>query len=286
MVSSVLGVDPALIDYQGYRFGRSKQRFRGPRPNLKSPYVAFIGGSETYGKFVERPFPTTLQAPLGRTCANWGSPEAGPGFFLKDPVLLEACSNAKICVVTVMGAVNLSNRLYSVFKRRNARVRETSKTLKALYPNTDFGGYRFAHNMLYKLQQANPANFAVVELELREAWVARMRELLEDIETTRVVLWMSTRTPDEEASADSRDAFVTSPAFVNREMIEEIAPMADLVVEYVPDPNLAGRPVKTLYTSADDDTARWRYPSQAMHDQLADILSEPLQSILGTSIEI
>lgn len=73
-----------------YRFGRSNQVFRGPKPSLKKPYVAFIGGSEPFGKFVSVPFPKQVQRNISQTCVNWGTPGAGPGFFLKDPIILEA----------------------------------------------------------------------------------------------------------------------------------------------------------------------------------------------------
>ena len=279
-------MSPELIDYKNYRFGRSRQRFRGPKPNLDTPYIAFIGGSETYGKFVEAPFPQLVEQKVGVTCANWGSAEAGPGFFIKDPVILEATSCAEIAVIAVMGAVNNSNRLYSVFKRRNARLRSTNQMLDILFPELDLGQFRFAHNMLYKLYKANPSNFKAVQLELREAWKARMRELLDDIETVRVLLWISTRTPDEEFSVDEKSAYVTPPAFVDREMLEAVAPMADLVIEYVPDPDLAGGSDGGLLARSEDEANAWRYPGQAMHQQVADLLAGPLHDVLTNKIKI
>ncbi len=269
------------LDYKTYRFGRSKQRFRGPQPDLTQPYVAFIGGSEPFGKFVEKPFPAILGQKLDYSCVNWGTPGAGPSFFLRDPVVLEACSKAKVCVITVMGAVAMSNRLYSVFKRRNSRIRDTSKTLKALYPNMKLGDFRFAHNMLRKMHQGNPENFKVVEIELREAWVARMRELLEEIETTRVLLWMSARAPEEEPRIKDPGAFTSPPAFVNREMIEKVAPMADILVEYVAGHGVANMPGDGRIFTEDQADAALRYPGQTMHNQVADLLADPLKQIVA-----
>ena len=281
MATTALGVAPELIDYKSYRFGRARQRYRGPRPDLDKPYLAFIGGSETYGKFVEKPYPALIGERLGANVANWGSPEAGPGFFLKDPVVLEACSCAQVCVVSIMGATNMSNRLYSVFNRRNARIRDTSKMLRLLFPDLDLGQYRFVHNLLYNLFKANPENFKAVELELREAWVARMRELLESIETARVLVWMSVRAPEEDNVARDRGAFVVPPAFVNRDMVEAIAPMADLLVEYVPDvASVQGSIDSPFFQGSGSDASAWRYPGQAIHDQCTDILAAPLADIL------
>lgn len=271
----------ADIEYNAYRFGRSRQRFRGPKPDLSGPYISFIGGSETYGKFVQDPFPSILQNSLDYTCANWGTPGAGPSFFLKDPVVLEACSNSKICVVSVMGAVAMSNRLYSVFKRRNSRVRATSAGLKAMFPNLKLGDYRFAHNMLRHMYRDNPLNFKVLEIELKEAWIARMRELLDEIETTRVLFWISERTPDEGFGPDERDAFVTHPAFVDREMVEAIAPMADLVVEYVPH----SRSGKDMADDEEGVGPALPVPSDFMHAQAAVLLADPLRDILSSQVE-
>jgi len=267
--------------YNAYRFGRSRQRFRGPKPDLTMPYISFIGGSETYGKFVEKPFPALLQTSLDYTCANWGTPGAGPSFFLKDPVVLEACSNSKICVISVMGAVAMSNRLYSVFKRRNSRVRATSAGLKALFPKLQLGDYRFAHNMLRNMYRDNPDNFKVVEIELREAWIARMRELLDEIETCRVLFWISERTPDEARAPNESDAFITHPAFVDRAMLEAVAPMADLVVEYVPQQVPAHEKV---VASRDEGFPRLPVPGEMMHAQAASLLTGPLREILSTQV--
>ena len=40
---------PAPLDYLPCRYGTSKLMFRGPRRRLEAPYIAFLGGPETYG---------------------------------------------------------------------------------------------------------------------------------------------------------------------------------------------------------------------------------------------
>lgn len=267
------------VDYKAYRYGRSRQLFRGPKPDLSGPYISFIGGSETFGKFVTDPFPSVLENKLSYTCANWGTPGAGPSFFLRDPVVLEACSNSSACVISVMGAVAMSNRLFSVFKRRNSRVRDTSEALQALYPDLKVSEFRFAHNMLRRMYQDDPKRFKLIEIELREAWVARMRDLLEEIETTRVLLWMSTRAPDDDFGLTDTDAFVTHPAFVSREMLEAITPMADLIIEYVPTAQVANAGFGEGVDIEMDEPAL-PCPSQAMHHQAAEILADPLREVL------
>ena len=46
----------ALITFRAGT-GPRKLLFRGPKRDLDQPFVAFLGGTNTYGKFIERPFP-------------------------------------------------------------------------------------------------------------------------------------------------------------------------------------------------------------------------------------
>lgn len=272
------------INYQEYRFGRSQQRFRGPKPDLSKPYIAVIGGSEVYGRFVPNTFTHQLSHRLKMPVVNWGTPGAGPTFFLKDPTVLEACSNAKICVVSAMGAVPTSNRLYSVYKRRNSRVRSVSENLSDLYPGVDHTDYRFAHNMLRAFHKECGQRFRIVEREIQAAWIARMRELLDDIDSVKVLLWMSGRSPDDDAGPSADENFVKFPSFVTREMFETVAEFADAVVEYVASYTIAED--KEDGRIFDDPIKRpaINWPGPTMHSQTADVLEAPLRSILSVNM--
>lgn len=267
--------------YDTYRFGRSRQIFRGPKPDLTQPYIACIGGSETYGKFVEQPFPALLQTSMGSTVANWGTPDAGPAFFLKDPVMLEACSNARLCVIQVMPALNMSNRLYSVFHRRNCRLKESSDMLQLLYPTVDFTRYSYVFNMLSQLQATDEEKFTLVENELRLAWIARMKELLEAIEVPKILLWISQRSPDDKSGRLSPRSPGTNPALVDRQMLDAITPLADGIVEYVATQDEAqGRDGDRVFTDEQEVAAR-RHPSATMHTVAADALQEMIGKVLA-----
>ncbi|MEO1000593.1 MAG: DUF6473 family protein [Pseudomonadota bacterium] len=276
-------IRPDLVET--YRFGRARQRYRSPRPDLDRPYIAMLGGSETYGKFVRDPYPWLVEETLGHQVANWGTPGAGPTFFLKDPVLLECCSNARICVISMMGASATSNRLFSVFKRRNERLRTVSEMLKVLYEGEGIEHFRFVHNMLAHLHARDPQKFKVVELEMRAAWIARMRELLEDIETYKVLFWFSERSPDGDSSQRGVDGRPLAPAYVDRAMIEAIAPYADEVVEYTATRAEAeGGPGDRLDAGAPGQAPRC-HPGQAMHRRAAEALSATLDAALKTRVK-
>jgi len=269
------------VDYHEYRWGRSRQVFRGPKPDLRMPYIACIGGSETYGRFASEPWPTQLDKLFGHSCANWGTPGAGASFYLKDPVLLEACSNARACVISVMGAHVVSNRLYSVYNRRNLRLRSVSPMMEALYPEIEFSQYRFVHNMLIALHQVSAERFAVVELEMRQAWLARMRELLTDIETRKILFWFSDTSPDDPKRMSPLAARDLAPSFVDRKMIDELRPHADIYVEYVASSDAANGP--RVPGRKPPEVAR-RCPSHIMHYEGAELLADPVSRLLGLSL--
>lgn len=206
-------------DVELYRFGRSKQVFRGPKPDLTGKYFTFVGGSELFGKFVLDPFPRLVGRSIGQTCINLGTPGAGPGFFLKDPEILETCSKSAACVVQVMGAEPLSNRMYSVFPRRNMRLRKVSNVLKCLYPQVDFTKFRYVSATLRTLKSVDAKAYKVVLAEQRAAWLARMLELLEGIETPIILLWIK---PEEVEQTDQ---------VITREMVDVLTEHVDRLLE-------------------------------------------------------
>lgn len=242
-----------------YRFGRSNQIYRGPKPSLKRPYISFIGGSEPFGKFVSVPFPKLVQRNIKQTCVNWGTPGAGPGFFLKDPILLEACSNSSICVIQVMDAAPLSNRMYSVFPRRNMRLRGVSEALKSLYPDINFDNFKYVNAMLRKLKETDTAAYEVVVAEQRAAWLARMLELLEDIETQKVLLWLMPKNTNE--------------SLVNDDMIGVVSKRVDRLIKVsVPEKRRAD-----LFGSASKDSG---WMTRSVHAQVADAVGPELVALL------
>lgn len=271
-------VDQPLL-YDTYRYGRARQRFRAPRPDLDQPYVACIGASETFGKFVADPFPTLLEQRLDLTVANFGTPGAGVGFFQRDPILLETCSNARVCVIQIMGAWAMSNRLYEVRKRRNERIKEVSSMMRMLYPDVDFDQFRYAHNMLNRLHMLDEQKFKAVEMELRASWISRMRDLLESIETRKVLFWFSERSPDHQMAMHSGRDRMKSPAFVDRDMLEAVSPHADALVEYVATPE-AVEGTDDDYRHPPEATAAARaHPTPGMHREASEMLESVVRDL-------
>jgi len=208
------------IDYMPCRYGRSKLLFRGPRQRMQGRYIAVLGGTETYGRFVPQPFPQLLQDRTGIEVVNLGLQNAGVDVFLNEPILHDICAGAEVTIIQVLGAANMSNRFYAVHPRRNDRFLRASPLLKALYPDVDFAVLNFVRHLLVALADRSPDRFDVVRHELREAWLARMKALLVRIPGRKVLLWLSDHAPADAGPADSTPG--RDPLFVDADMLAHL----------------------------------------------------------------
>ena len=136
------------LDYALCRYGRSKLLFRGPLRKTSSPYVVFVGGTQTFGRYVETPFPALVELSSGVPCINFGLQNAGLDVFLHDADVMKIAAGAHVTVVQVLGAHNMSNRYYSVHPRRNDRFIAPSKLLCSIYPEVDFAEFHFTRHLL------------------------------------------------------------------------------------------------------------------------------------------
>ncbi len=220
MSFEVPGVDAP--DELRCRYGSSKLMFRGPRRNLDDPYVAFLGGNETYGKYVQTPFVALLDDELDKNCVNLGVVNAGLDAFVNDRESLTIARNADQVVVQVLGAQNLSNRFYRVHPRRNDRFLEASSLLSAIYRDVDFTDYNFVKHMLGSLQKASPERFDTVRKEIQQAWLSRMRLLAQAISNDVVLLWLQ---------YDDADALGSEPLAITSAMIDQLRPIVRDVVK-------------------------------------------------------
>ncbi|MFV0359295.1 DUF6473 family protein [Tropicimonas sp.] len=213
------------LDYCPCRYGRSKQSFRGPRKALDAPYVAFLGGTETYGRFVEVPFPELTERATGYRAVNLGCVNGGIDLYVQDPELLGIATGARLTVIQAMGAQNLSNRFYTVHPRRNDRFIGVSPAMKSAFPAVDFTDFAFTGHLLASLLRQCPAQFDLIVDELKSAWLARMRQLIDQIHGPIVLLWIGTSAPT--AGGCGLPDPLSGPAFVDRYMIDELRPLVD-----------------------------------------------------------
>ncbi|MFX0540780.1 DUF6473 family protein [Roseovarius sp. S4756] len=276
MAYEKLGATP--LDYMPCRYGASKLLFRGPKRDLTGRYVAFLGGTETYGKFVPRPYSALIEAKLGVPCVNLGWPNAGLDVLLHDGDVISAASRAEVTVLQVLGAQNMSNRYYTVHPRRNDRFVQASTLLRGIFPEVDFTEFHFTRHMLGCLAQLAPGRFAAVRRELQDAWSARMKLLLSRIDGPVILLWMSAHPP--QARADDPD-LADDPAFVTRAMLRTVLGSNVELVEAPYSAAAVAKGTRGMAFSQFEASAAAELPGPAAHRDVAKAVLPSLRAYLS-----
>ena len=217
----------AAPDDAACRYGNSRLLFRGPQRDTRGQYCVVLGGTETYGRHVQRPFPDLIEQALGVPVVNLGLPNAGLDAFVQDADVMHMVAGARAVVVQVLGAHNLSNRFYPVHPRRNDRFLGAHAALRALYPEVDFTEFNFTRHLLQSLYRVSAERFAVLAGELRAVWIERMRALLAQAQRP-VMLWAASVGPLRDTGRLEDRLY---PTLVTAAMMDQIRPLAVGCVE-------------------------------------------------------
>ena len=262
------------LDYQPCRYGSSRLIFRGPERDLSGPYSLFVGGTETYGKFMAEPFPALVEKKTGLTCVNYGCINAGVDAFLSDAASIEIMRDADNVVIQVLGAHNMSNRFYRVHPRRNDRFLDASAVMKTIFRDIDFTEFHFTRHMLGTLCARAPDRYATLRDELKQAWVARMRLLLNSIPGRVYLLWFSAHAPTGEFG---QPGLGPDPVFVDRAMLDVLRPLVDDVIEVVASNEALSKGAEGMVFSEMEKAAAQRVLGPAVHMEAAEAIAARLQ---------
>jgi hypothetical protein len=268
------------LDYSPCRYGTSRLLFRGPQRRLDAPYVAFLGGTDTYGKFIRSPFPALVERDLGVNCINFGIPNAGVDVLAQDGFLSEAAGDAMVTVLQIVGAQNLSNRFYAVHPRRNDRFVAASALLKSIYPEVDFAEFNFTRHLLGRLYKISPERFARVRQELQEAWLARMRLILRRLEGNVVLVWFADHMPAADDAEFPDPSLIRDPLFVTRPMLEQLAANARATVEVMVSEQSVGAGTEGMVFSELETLAARELLGPAAHEELAARIAKALKPLV------
>ncbi|MFN4130310.1 MAG: DUF6473 family protein [Paracoccaceae bacterium] len=265
------------LDYYPCRYGTSRVLFRGPCRDLDRPYVVTLGGTETYGKFVPEPYPALIEAATGLRMVNLGFVNAGLDLYLKDTDVLGTASRARLAVVQIVGAQNLTNLFYTVHARRNDRFLHASAVLRNIYRDVDFTEFSFTRHMLSTLQSVSVDRFEVLAEELRTAWVSRMKALLASLQCKTVLLWVANSPPP---APGRRSDLTHDPLLVDAEMISAVRAQVAHYVEVVASPTALSRGTDGMAFAPLDAIAAQGLPGPAVHRQIANQLGPELLRLL------
>lgn len=265
------------LDYSPCSYAASGLTFRGPRADLREPFISCIGGTETYGKFIPTPYPDILEEMLEVQVANLGCVNAGPEVFVQERALMQALSGGLACVVQITGAQNLSNRYYSVHPRRNDRFTGPTPLLRSLFRQVDFTEFSFTRHLMHVLQTHSADRFEVLVEELRAAWVARMKDLLGQIRCPTVLLWLADAAPP---APGRRADLARDPMLVDAEMVAAVRPLAAAYVEMLPSPQARAKGAEGMAFGPLEAHAAASLPGPAVHYDLAKRLVPALRQLI------
>lgn len=250
--------------------------FRGPARKLDRPYVVVLGATESYGKYVARPYADLVEERLGLNVVNLACLNAGPDVFLGEEAILQVARGAAAVIVQVVGVQNLSNRYYSVHPRRNDRFIGATPLLRALYPRVDFTEFAFTRHLLTVLAQVAPDRFAILAEELRATWLQRMGSLLSALPQRRILLWMADAPPLPLPHLDLR----REPMLVDAQMIAALRPHVAAYTEITPSSAARAEGDAGRHCSELERPAARRLPGQAFHAEVAEVLGPLLESMV------
>ena len=269
------------LNYYPCQYGGSKIQCRGPKQATDAAYLAFLGGTETYGRFVQSPFVTLLGRGLALPAVNLAAMNAGPDLYLNAPDLLQIAAKARLAVVQITGAQNMSNRYYTVHPRRNDRFLSATPLLMALFPRVDFTEFNFTRHMLLALQAESSDRFEVVAEELRAAWVVRMKRLLALLNDRSILLWMSELPPPQ---PERRSLLKRLPLLVDAEMIAAVRPFAARYLEVVYSRDAVAKGREGMAFAPMEALAAAEVPGPAVHHEVARKLMPMVASLLGPPV--
>ncbi|SHJ47137.1 hypothetical protein SAMN04488012_11010 [Palleronia salina] len=274
---AIEGLGQGPLDYAVCTYGASRLRCRGPRRHLDGgDYVAVLGGIETFGRFIEQPYPDLLEVALGMKCVNLGVPHTGLDAWLADETFLDICAGARVTVIAVPGAHMLRNRFYTLHTRRNDRVVRQTEFLERVYPDLDLSQNFFVRHLLADLAAKSERRFALIRTELQSLWISRMNQLCARIGGDVVLVWLGERSPDAGGNLpDDGD-----PPLVTREMLRALRGRIKATIEVIDASDTREAALEAKVFAPHEAEAAQRVPGPLAHARVAESLARVLRSQL------
>ena len=126
------------------------------------------------------------------------------------------------------------------------------------------------------LKARSPERYPVLVEELRAAWVARMRTLLQKIDGTTVLLWLK----NDNQTVQPRDGLGVEPLFVDGAMVEAIREHATDLLIVAPSAAAMSEGTAGMKFSSLDQAAAAEMAGPRAHQELAAALDPVLRALL------
>jgi len=274
--------DAHIVDYELYQLPGIDDVFRGP-PITSDYYIACIGAAQTFGRFVQAPFPALIWRSLGIDTLNLGRGGAGPTLHLSNPRIMEHINRARVVIVQVLSGRSQSNSIFRLLDHRPRGI------------NLVNGSELTADQFYTWLVREDLELARKIVAETRENYVMAMIQLLDAIKPPKILLWFSVRSPDyqEHWELPIGRLWGNYPQLVNREMLNRLQSHADIYVECVsrqglPQPLFDRSGVPTSFQSFSELSSEIAtrnenryYPSPEMHENAAALLIPACRELLN-----
>lgn len=277
-----------IVEYELYSLPGIGYPLRGPQWPLhaSTPSISFLGAAQTFGAFCKYPFANLL----GETCSarvlNFGRGGAGPGYYLKQPKVLEYVNTTTCCVVQVMSARSSIENLYMTSPYGLASV-EIKKGQLA-------GQSLMGHNAFPKLFEELPrGEFLDLIQQTREAYIEQMKSLAAQIKLPKILLYVGRDEPLPDTPLDENTKFFSMfgvhPHMITKSMVARMGVHFDQTV-IVHGPagfkerlmsRFTGEFVSVKRSETYTVTSHDAYISPALHVKAAQELYAPVSSIIG-----
>lgn len=298
--------DREVVDYSMYELGDTGLQFRGPEPSdlPDGGFIACLGAAQTFGCFVDDPFPKKLERHFGMPVLNLGYGGAGARFYLRHPKLLDIVQRARLVVVQAMSGRSEDNALFESGGLEFVTVRQTGERLAArdAWDRVVSGRGKLPTFVPHRLRRAIERRLVKGEVkrivrETRDNWIETTGQLVRMLEPKTAFLWFSKRTPSYPDDYGSvYRLFGEFPQLVDEPMVARIRELADAYVEVVSDrgspqklvSRFTGEPciVKLADDRPDFGDEVWSenlyYPSPEMHEDAFEKLVPSLTTLLDS----
>ena len=189
---------------------------RGPAIDLvPGSYIVAIGAAQTFGRFVDDPYPARLSRQLGLPVLNLGISGAGPSFFFMRPDLLKLINQAKLAIVQVMSGRSLTNSRFIVESNQGlVRIAGAPPQAAPIFAEHAYQNF---------IQTASKDEAAALRAEIRARYIAEMQGLLDAVHVPKILFWFSTRTPEWNEGLNQLESYWGAyPHFINQAVFDSL----------------------------------------------------------------
>ncbi|HEY1614810.1 MAG TPA: DUF6473 family protein [Rhizomicrobium sp.] len=191
--------DRRCVDYEIWFHGELRHPLRGPRAlfDTTARYWSFVGAAQTFGRFVQHPFPALVSDCFGMQHVNLGFAGAGPEYFASKPGLLEVINGSSLCFLQIMSGRSVSTTLLKTIGQGGM--------LK--FMDGPLLGEKMLALDAYKalLQKYGRAEIAKQIADVKSNWCRSYLELIGKIRVPTILVWVSSREKNYDLSCESAE---------------------------------------------------------------------------------